>query len=73
MHRNEGVSMDRSSGVNLFKTTPPFSVCSPEFLNSLQEEIMGVLAKYNLPILDQSQDTRDQLKQLFPKCQELGS
>jgi hypothetical protein len=72
MHRNEGLSVDRSTGVYLFKTTPPYSVCSPEFLNSLQEELMNIITQAGLPILDQAQDTRNQLWTALSKISYLS-
>jgi len=61
MHRIEGENVEVLNDKNLFRTEPPYTVLSPEWLNSNQEEIMNVIASAGLPTLDQSDDTRDQL------------
>ena len=61
MHRIEGENVDTSTGVNLFKETPPYTTQTPAWTNALQEEIMNVLEYYGLPSLTENSDTRDQL------------
>lgn len=58
MHRNEGENM--TSGA-LFPTSPPYGVLTPEFMNSIQEELMAVIENAGLPILSKSNDTRNQI------------
>jgi len=61
MHRIEGENVDVTTGVNLFKTTPPYTVITPELMNAIQEEIMYVISQAGMPLLNKSNDTRDQL------------
>ena len=61
MHRIEGENVDVTTGVNLFKTTPPYTVITPELMNAIQEEIMYVITQAGMPLLNKSNDTRDQL------------
>ena len=65
MHRIEGANVDVSSGVNLFKTTPPYTVITPELMNAIQEELMYVIQQAGLPALGASSDTRNQLWQVL--------
>lgn len=62
MHRNEGENaawtVDGKSG---FRTSPPYTVMTPEWAQAVQEEIMTVIERYGLPILSQGNDTKDQL------------
>jgi microcystin-dependent protein len=61
MHRIEGENVNVINDKNYFSTSPPLTVVTPEWLNSLQEEIMNVIESSGLSILDQSDDTQDQL------------
>jgi len=63
MHRIEGNEIDTSTGRNLFKDTPPFTVMTPNWANTVQEEMMYVIQQAGLPLLDQTTDTRIQLYQ----------
>lgn len=61
MHRIEGENIDVSEGKNLFRTTPPYTVMTPEYANSAQEELMYIIEQSGLPILTQNNDTRTQV------------
>lgn len=56
MHRIEGENVDVSTGVNLFNDDPPYTVATPAWMNSVQEEIMNVIQQAGLPILDANAD-----------------
>ena len=61
MHRIEGENIDVSTGVNLFKDTPPYTVATPAWCNALQEEIMNVIISSGQAVLAENSDSRDQL------------
>ncbi len=62
MHRNEGENAAWSEdGKSSFRTSPPYTVMTPEWANAVQEEIMNIIEKIGLPVLSQGNDTHDQL------------
>ena len=61
MHRIEGENVDTSEGKNLFRTEAPYTVETPEWANSVQEEIMNIIDEAGLETLFSDNDTRDQL------------
>jgi hypothetical protein len=64
MHRIEGAGAAWSAdGKSSFKTSPPYTVMTPDFANAIQEEIMYAIEQAGLPILSQNNDTRQQLYQ----------
>lgn len=61
MHRIEGANVDWENGRSFFRSDPPYTVVTPEWLTAVQEEIMNVLSGLGLPVLGQANDTHDQL------------
>jgi hypothetical protein len=61
MHRIESENVDESSGKNLFKTSPPYTVMNPEWATAVQEELMNVVERGGQPELSKTTDTKDQV------------
>ena len=57
MHRTEGPNHEN----NTFAAGPPATVVDPSFMNSVQEEIAGVIEGVGNALLTAETDTRDQL------------
>lgn len=64
MHRIEGENAQYSvDGKSSFKSSPPYTMMTPEWANAVQEEIMYAIEQAGLPLLGQNNDTRQQLYQ----------
>ena len=61
MHRIQGENVDTSEGKNLFRTEAPYTTQTPEWANSIQEEIMNIVDEAGLETLFSDNDTRNQL------------
>ena len=72
MHRIQGENTDNSSGVNLYREEAPYTQMTPEWANSVQEEIMNIIDAAGLETLFADNDTRDQLLTALNKLYNVG-
>lgn len=71
MHRTEGENFDLVGGLNFFKDGPPGTKVEKNFLNAIQEELVGLIEGSGLTINTASTDSRDQLQKAVSKLASL--
>lgn len=57
MHRIEGENVDTSTGVNLFRDTPPYTIQTPAWCNAVQEELVNIIEQNGIEVLSENSDT----------------